>query len=118
MSVVTIIRPPTVFSRRAYSAPIVPPLGSAYLAAALREAGVETQVIDAVGEDISHIGVTSRPNLKYQGLPIDRIIDRIAPETRLIAVSAMFSQEWPHVEELITHIAQARPNVQIGRAHV
>lgn len=75
---------------------------------------MEPQVIDAVGEDIEHIGVTSRPNLAYQGLAIDRIIDRISPQTRLIAISAMFSQEWPHIEELIQRLGSARPNVPIA----
>lgn len=113
MSRVTIIRPPTVFSRRSYSVPIVPPLGSVYLAASLRQAGHEVRVIDAVGEAIAHLGTTSRFKLRYQGLPLSGIVDRIPRTTQLIAVSAMFSQEWPHIEELIGRIGQAFPNVPL-----
>jgi radical SAM superfamily enzyme YgiQ (UPF0313 family) len=113
MSDVTVIRPPTAFSRHGYSAPIVPPLGPAYLAAALRQAGHQVRLIDAVGEALSHVGVTSRPKLWYQGLPIEGIVERVDPRTQLIAVSAMFSQEWPHVEELIARLAAAYPRVPI-----
>jgi len=119
MSVVTIIRPPTVFSRRSYSAPVVPPLGPAYLAAALRRAGHEVDVIDAVGEGVQCIGETARPRLKYQGLSHDAIIHRVGRRTQLISISAMFSQEWPHVEELIKRLSDARPQtpIVIGGEH-
>lgn len=113
MSFVTVIRPPAVFARRSYSVPIVPPLGIAYLAASLRRAGHIVQVIDAVGEGIAHIGWTSRPYLKYQGLPIEAILGRIAPETQLIAISAMFSHEWPHVAEMIAAIRRGFPQTPL-----
>ncbi|MBI3021810.1 MAG: B12-binding domain-containing radical SAM protein [Candidatus Omnitrophica bacterium] len=113
MILVTIVRPPVVFSRRSYSVAIVPPLGPAYLAAALRTAGHQVRIVDAVGGRISHIGATARPNLLYQGLSIDEMIAGMDPETQLMAVSAMFSQDWPHVEVLIAKIAQRFPEVPI-----
>ncbi len=113
MSRVTVIRTPTVFSRDSYSVPIVPPLGPAYLAASLRQAGHDVRVIDGVGEGISRVGVTSRPKLWYQGLSITEIIGRVDPQTQLLAVSSMFSQEWPHVEELLAGLAAAHPRIPI-----
>jgi radical SAM superfamily enzyme YgiQ (UPF0313 family) len=52
--------------------------------------------------------------LKYQGLSTDDIISRIPRGTSLVAMSAMFSQEWPHVEALIARIAEALPGVPIA----
>lgn len=120
MSFVTIIRPPAIFSRSAYIASIVPPLGVAYLAAALREAGHTVGVVDAVGEGILHIGETSIPGLNYQGLPVEDIIQRIDPGTRLIALSAMFSQDWPYIEELLAGIRRIFPETPliVGGEHV
>lgn len=119
MSFVTLIRPPAVFSRRAYVVPITPPLGAVYLAAALRQAGHCVQVIDSLGEGVQHIGHTSRPNLKYQGLSLDAIVQRIDPATTLIGITSMFSQDWPHVEELARKIRQAFPHTPliIGGEH-
>jgi anaerobic magnesium-protoporphyrin IX monomethyl ester cyclase len=54
MSHITLLRPPAVSSRHAYSAGVTPPLGLAYVAAALEAAGHEVLVIDALGE--AHLG--------------------------------------------------------------
>lgn len=113
MSHVTLIRPPTVFARRSYSVPTTPPIGIAYLAASLRKAGHVAHVIDAVGEGISNVGSTSRPYLKYHGLPLEAILARIAPATQLIAISAMFSHEWPHTRELVAAIGQRFPHIPL-----
>ena len=47
---ITLIRPPAVSSLHSYSVAIVPPLGPAYVAAALESAGHHVTVIDALGE--------------------------------------------------------------------
>lgn len=60
MGFITLIRPPFVYSRRAYSKPVVPPLNVAYLASYLREYGHRVKVIDALAEGLSHSAETSR----------------------------------------------------------
>jgi len=47
---ITLIRPALVSTPHTYSVVIAPPLGLAYVAVALEEAGHELAVIDALGE--------------------------------------------------------------------
>lgn len=110
---ITLIRPPTVSSAHAYSVPITPPIGIAYLAAALESAGHRVSIIDSLGEAPPQQGPTCHPRLRAHGLSIVQIVDRISPQTQLIGVSAMFSQEWPHTEQLILAIRQRFAGVPI-----
>lgn len=50
---VQIIRPFSVTSKNAYSAPVTLPIGPAYLASVLGKAGYQVEAIDGVGEKIS-----------------------------------------------------------------
>jgi radical SAM superfamily enzyme YgiQ (UPF0313 family) len=56
----------------------------------------------------------------YHGLAIDEIVDRIDPATDAIGISVMFSQQWPHVEELVRAIHARLPDrpIFIGGEHV
>ena len=55
-----------------------PPLGAAYIAGALKAAGLRCKVIDAVGEGITQIGAyKTRPDMKVQGLTEEQILERI-----------------------------------------
>src|SRR5207248_4847059 len=95
------LRPPAVSSRFAYTVGVVLPLGPAYLAAALLEAGHRVAVVDALGEAPLRRGPTAHPKLTYHGLSIPEIVERIDRSTDAIAISVMFSQQWPHVDALI-----------------
>jgi radical SAM superfamily enzyme YgiQ (UPF0313 family) len=86
-----------VSSRFAYTVGVVLPLGPAYLAAALLEAGHRMAVVDALVEAPLQRGPTVHPKLMYHGLSIPEIVDRIDRSTDAIAISVMFSQQWPHV---------------------
>src|SRR5437868_528558 len=97
---ITLIRPPAVSSLHAYSAAIVPPLGPAYIAAALEHAHHEVAVIDALGEAPLNRYPSAHPRLVAQGLTIEEIVARTPPNTEGIALSVMFSQQWPHVAAL------------------
>src|SRR5438876_11762017 len=94
---VTLVRPPAVSSRFSYTIGVVLPLGPAYVAGALLQAGHRVTVVDALGEAPLRRGPTSQPSLIHHGLTIPEIVDRINPTTDAIAVSVMFSQQWPHV---------------------
>ncbi len=117
---VTLIRPPAISTRFTYTIGVVLPLGPAYVAAALLKAGHRVAVIDALGEAPLERGLTSQPNLIYHGLSIDEIVDRIDPATDAIGISVMFSQQWPHVEDLVRAIAARHPGLPIfiGGEHV
>lgn len=113
MSFITLVRPPFVYSKLAVSKPVVPSIGVAYLSSSLREAGHLVDVIDALGEGISHSGPATHPKLVYRGLPIEKILERIHPNTSAIGVSGMFSLEWPHTESILLNIQKRFPSLPI-----
>ncbi|MDX2167116.1 MAG: radical SAM protein [Deltaproteobacteria bacterium] len=110
---ITLIRPPAVASLHAYSLAIVPPLGPAYVAAALEAAGHQVTVIDALGEAPLARHASAHPLLIAQGLTIAQIVERIPSDTQGIGVSVMFSQQWPHVAAMIRAVRAAFPAVPI-----
>ncbi len=119
MSLIALIRPPTVSSAHAYSVPVTPPIGLAYLAAGLEQAGHRVAIIDALGEAPLQRVETCHPQLRAHGLTIAQVVERIDPATDLIGVSAMFSQEWPNTEQLIRAIRArfAQTPIVVGGEH-
>ena len=113
MSRILLIRPPSVFSASTYSAPVTMPLANAYLSANLLKHGHAVTNIDALGEDVDHIGVSYDPRVRYRGLSTPKILDRINERPDGIGISVMFSQDWPHVEDMINAIHAKFPDVPI-----
>ena len=113
MSRILLIRPPTVFSKNSYSVPVTMPLSIAYLAATLKEAGHEVSIIDALGEGLENIATSYSPTVQYRGLPTEKIVARVGPRPDAIGVTAMFSQDWPHIEGMINAIAERYPGVPV-----
>lgn len=120
MSHVTLIRPSMVVLRLVQSRSTCPPLGVAYLAGALRTAGHQVEVIDAVGESIFQILPFNNGLDFFHGLTIDETISRINPQTDYIGVSCMFTIEWPLVRQLLKKIREKFPDkpIVIGGEHV
>lgn len=116
---ITLIKPPIVFSKNAYSTPITMPIGLAYLAAALDKAAYPVKVIDSPGLDLDCIQLTLDGKFKLQGIDEQESIKMIDPESDIIGISIMFSQEWPYVRKYIEKVRQARPNaiIVIGGEH-
>ena len=102
---ITLINPPGIktFSGLQMHTPN-PPLGLAYIAAAVRDAGFEHQVIDATGEALDAVSpYPDRGDFMVQGLTLDEIVLKIDPDADVIGISCMFSTLWP-----LTHrVAQA-----------
>lgn len=117
--IVTILRPPIIYSSKSFSIPVTPPIAVAYLTALLLKNGFAVNPIDAIGEDVHHIEEKSRGR-KAQGLSYDAIIKRIGVDTDILAVSIMFSQEWPLIRDLINCIRDAYPDITIiaGGEHI
>lgn len=113
MAHLTLIRPALVSTPRSYSVIIAPPLGLAYVAAALEEAGHDLTVIDALGEAPETLRPSAYPGLLAYGLSNEEVIDRIPPDTQAVGLSVMFSQQWPHVEALSRAIHARLPQVPI-----
>lgn len=115
MSHIILLRPPVIFSANTYSSPVTMPLSLAYLSAALLEKGHRVDNIDAFGAALEQIGASYAPGVRYRGLSTEQIIARIAalPRPDAIGVTTMFSQEWPHIEDMINEIAARFPGVPI-----
>lgn len=115
---VCLIRPPGAETMRVGTPTLVPPLGLAYVAAAVEAAGCRVHVIDAV---------TAAPttNTRYfrgylVGLPLAEIAARIPAEASCVGITCMFTHEWPMIVRLIELIKQRRPDVAVvvGGEHV
>lgn len=98
-----------------------PPIALAYLAGALRAAGHEPVVLDALGEGIDTYSVTYTPEALAQGLTNTEILERVdamAPFDA-VAVTAMFTQDWPHTRSIIEALIARHPGkpVIVGGEH-
>ncbi len=100
---VALLRPPTVVALDSMSAcGPTPPVGMAYIAAALRDAGHEIQIIDSPAEAMEtfeHLEAAIG-TIRRIGLTPNQMVDRIRPDTAVIGITHMFSHEWPTVRQL------------------
>lgn len=110
---IQLLRPFGVYSKNTYSAVVTPPMGPAYLAALLELAGYPVGIIDAQGDAIDRMSKSPDGRYKMQGLSGEEIISKIDPETEVLGVSLMFSQEWPLHRRLIEDIKSAFPQMTI-----
>ena len=113
MSRLLLIRPSIVFSASSYSAPTTMPIGVAYMAACLLKNGHEVNCIDALAEDINQIRTSYHPGVRYRGLSNVQIVAKIKDKPDAIALTAMFSQDWPHVQDLIVKLRDRFPGIPI-----
>jgi len=113
---VTLIRPNVLIFPKSLSwyGP-VPPIGLAYIAATLREAGHDVDVIDSAGEAIEQYVDFESPVglLRRIGLSPAEIVDRIRPGTDVVGITHMFVHEWPHIRELASLIKERHPGVTL-----
>ena len=112
---ITLINPPGLktFSGLNMHTPN-PPLGLAYIAGRLREAGYDFSVIDAVGERLDQIKTFEyRSDLKVQGLDLVEIVERVNPSTTLFGVTCTFSTFWPLARKLISELHKNFPDATI-----
>ena len=120
MSFVTIVRPPSVFSKSAITLNATPPLSPAYLAGSVSHAGHEVRIIDAVGEALDQTYECDIYPLVANGLRHEEIVERIDPRTQVLAISCLFTSEWPEVRKLLLAIRGAYPDIAIvgGGEHI
>ncbi|MCC6672499.1 MAG: B12-binding domain-containing radical SAM protein [Planctomycetes bacterium] len=108
---VQLIHPPVYLNVHAMTAlrPSVP-LGLAYVAASLREAGHAVSILDAVGEAPDQVSPGLRPQLFQLGLTPDQIVDRIDPGADALGITNMWSFSWPLVREIVRRVKARFPD--------
>lgn len=78
-----------------------PPVGAAYVAGALKAAGLRCAVVDCVGEGIERISAyPGRAGMMVQGLTPEEAVARLPAETDIVGLSCMFSTLWPLTRDL------------------
>jgi radical SAM superfamily enzyme YgiQ (UPF0313 family) len=109
---ITLINPPGIksFSGLQMHTPN-PPLGLAYVAAALKEAGHAYTVIDGTGSALGAVHpYPGRDDFLIQGLSFDQIVARIPRDSRIIGIGCMFSTLWPVTRLLSDRVRAAFPD--------
>lgn len=112
---VTLINPPGIksFSGLQMHVPN-PPIGLAYIAATLKDAGHGCKVIDGAGEALDRVSpYPDRADFLMQGLPVDEIIARIPRDSDVIGVACMFSTLWPLARMVADKVRAAFPNIPL-----
>src|SRR5262245_52623278 len=120
LATVTLLRPPLLVSVWSDSGPLPPPIGPAYLAASLRHAGHRARIVDGLGASPFQVTPLFGGRVVAIGLRSEEIVERIEPDTDLIGVSCMFSQDWPEVRRLIQLVRRRFPALPIvaGGEHI
>jgi anaerobic magnesium-protoporphyrin IX monomethyl ester cyclase len=116
--IVCLIRPPAAEAFRFSTASITPPLGLAYISAALRRAGFGVHIVDAITEAPERRAKYCKGYLV--GLRLDEIVARIPAEADIIGITVVFTHEWPMAVRLIDLIRDRFPQaaIVIGGEHV
>ena len=116
---ICLIRPPILVPAQNQTSMFTPPLGLAYVAGALRDAGFDIQFIDALGESLD----TRHPadyDCYLYGLSLAQIVSKILDDTDIIGVGFGFSFEWPTCRDLVNLIREQFPDALLlgGGEHV
>jgi radical SAM superfamily enzyme YgiQ (UPF0313 family) len=87
-----------------------PPLGLAYVAGTLRQAGFDYRIVDATGEALDAVSpYPDREDFLVQGLTLDEILARIDPDTDVVGISCMFSTLWPLTNRVARAVREKFP---------
>ena len=117
---VCLIEPPKFVSLTNFVSTIsMPPIGLAYIAAAIREEGHDVTIVDAPGSAPRNYH-TFEGEVRVRGLTQEQIIERIPSDVQVIGLGCMFTSHWVYVRELVGKIRRLFPNKHIlmGGEHV
>ena len=116
-----LLRNPMVVPKWGHMESICPPLGLAYVAASIQQAGYDVSCLDALGEAPLQRNVLEDKNLISFGLSTEQILQHLASKDfNVLFVSLMFSCEWPVTKSIVQTIKKIYPNVLLvcGGEHI
>jgi anaerobic magnesium-protoporphyrin IX monomethyl ester cyclase len=117
---VCLIEPPKFVSLTNFVSTIsMPPIGLAYIAAAIREEGHEVTVVDAPGSAPRSYHLF-KDEIRVRGLTQDQIVELIPADVQVIGLGCMFTSHWVYVRELVSKIHKLFPDAYLlmGGEHV
>ncbi len=117
----TFVRGPIISTPTALNNEATPSLAFAYLSSFIAQQGYRFEIVDGIAEALNQIWpLDDFPGFQIQGLPISTIVERIPCHTDVVAISAMFSGDWPVVRLMIREIRQKFPEALIiaGGEHI
>ena len=110
---IQLLRPPRTMSRNYYSIIASPPIGVAYLGAVLEMSGYAVEIIDGHGEALDQWIISDCGQFRYCGLSDEQVVSRIDPDTKILGVSLMYSQQWSRNRRIIDKIKKRYPKLII-----
>lgn len=115
---VTLVDPRKYVSATNHASTVsMPPLGLAYIAASIEQAGHTVTIVDACGMALERMEPFGPVFLR--GVDDDTAVAAIPADTDLIGVGCMFSCQWPATRRLIHRIRERFPHqpIVIGGEH-
>lgn len=109
---ICLIKPPILHKGASFALMPTPPLGLAYIAGVLEKDNHNLQVIDSSAESINEVK-NYRDDIYIFGLTKEEICKRINPNTEIICISFMFTNNWLYGREVVKEIKLNFPNVII-----
>ena len=117
---VCLIEPPKFVSLTNFVSTIsMPPIGLAYIAAAIREEGHDVTVVDGPGSAPRNYHIFE-DEIRVRGLTQEEIIERIPFDAQVIGLGCMFTSHWMYVRQLVSKIRKQFPKafLLMGGEHV
>lgn len=112
---ITLINPPSPYSKLGTSLLSIPPIGLAYIAGALEAADCEVDIVDGIGEwiDSDQRMSIGAERFHVQGGSVSQIVERVPRDSVVIGISCMFMHHWPVVKLIIRELRDRYPDVPI-----
>ena len=91
------------------------PIGLAYVAAVLRDAGHRVDTIDGPGEALDRFQNVDSPVgvLLLNGLTPEEIVERLDPQTEILGITHMFLHEWSVIKEIAERAKAKMPHLTV-----
>lgn len=118
---ICLVRPPAILNKNAINRYSIPPIGLAYIASSLRQAGFRVSAVDGIGSAIHQYGIVpGHPDSLLYGMNFEEIVAAIDPHIDVLGISLMFSREWLLCRSFIEHLRRHFPRalIVVGGEHI